>query len=55
MKLPSTAEEALTRTERDSMWLRKRFPDTDLSRNEAHASYAVFLSYVCSPPEIIRN
>ncbi|KAJ7928774.1 FAD/NAD-P-binding domain-containing protein [Mycena leptocephala] len=55
MKLPSTAEEALTRTERDSMWLRKRFPDTDLSRNEAHASYAVFLSWPQYTDELLED
>lgn len=42
MKLPKTPEEALKETERDTMWFRKRYPDLNLSHNEAHTSYAVF-------------
>jgi hypothetical protein len=42
MKLPKTPEEALKLTERDAMWLRKRYPDLNLSLNEACTSYSVF-------------
>lgn len=44
MKLPKTPEEASAHTERDAMWLRKRYPDTDLSLNEAHTSYSAFFT-----------
>ncbi|KAJ6507903.1 FAD/NAD-P-binding domain-containing protein [Mycena vitilis] len=45
MKVPSTPDEALAHTERDATWLCKRFPDTNLSANEAHTSFAVFFSW----------
>ncbi|KAJ7158509.1 FAD/NAD-P-binding domain-containing protein [Mycena filopes] len=55
MKLPSTAEEALVRTERDAMWLRKRFPDTNLSANEAHTSYTVFFTWPQQTDELLED
>ncbi|KAJ7679052.1 FAD/NAD-P-binding domain-containing protein [Mycena polygramma] len=45
MQLPSTPDEALTRTEKAATWLRKRFPGTNVSFNESLTSFAVFFTW----------
>ncbi|KAJ6532049.1 FAD/NAD-P-binding domain-containing protein [Mycena capillaripes] len=55
MNLPSTPEDALNRTEKDSMWLRKRFPDTNLSLNEAHTGHAVFFTWPQYTDELLED
>ncbi|KAJ7626831.1 FAD/NAD-P-binding domain-containing protein [Roridomyces roridus] len=45
MKLPDSPESALKQTERDSAWLRKRYPEHSFSDNEAVASFSAFFSW----------
>ncbi|KAJ7890291.1 FAD/NAD-P-binding domain-containing protein [Mycena leptocephala] len=55
MKLPKTPEEALKLTERDAMWLRKRYPDLNLSLNEACTSYSVFWTWPQYSDELLED
>ncbi|KAJ7476126.1 FAD/NAD-P-binding domain-containing protein [Mycena latifolia] len=55
MKLPTTPEEASAHTERDARWLRKRYPDTNLSLNEAHTSYAAFFTWPQYTDELLED
>ncbi|KAF7336817.1 hypothetical protein MVEN_02117500 [Mycena venus] len=55
MKLPTAAEEAFALTERDSMWFCKRFPDTNLSRNEACSSFAVCFTWPQCADELLED
>lgn len=51
MRLPSSIETALAHTERNSAWLRKRFPDMLLWTNESYSSNLAFWTYVA---ELLR-
>lgn len=42
MRLPKTVEEAVADTERNSAWLRRRFPDMLLWANESYSSNLAF-------------
>ncbi|KAG5647169.1 hypothetical protein DXG03_001124 [Asterophora parasitica] len=46
MRLPSSTEEALASAERNSAWMRKRFPDMLLWVNESYSSGLAFWTYV---------
>ena len=46
MRLPSSAEEALVSAERNSAWMRKRYPDMLVWVNESYSSSLAFWSYV---------
>ncbi|KAF8061622.1 FAD/NAD-P-binding domain-containing protein [Lyophyllum atratum] len=45
MRLPSSTEEALAHAERNSAWMRKRFPDMLLWVNESYSSGLAFWSW----------
>lgn len=45
LRLPSSTEEALALTERNSAWLRKRFPDMLLWINESYSSNLAFWTW----------
>ncbi|KAG6867950.1 hypothetical protein C0993_009201 [Termitomyces sp. T159_Od127] len=47
IRLPSTAEEALASAERNSAWLRKRYPSMLLWVNESYSSNLAFWTCVC--------
>ncbi|KAJ6569445.1 FAD/NAD-P-binding domain-containing protein [Mycena capillaripes] len=55
MKLPKTPEEAVKHTERDALWLRKRYPNLDLSLNEAHSSFSVFWTWPQYSDELLED
>ncbi|GLB35449.1 putative pyridine nucleotide-disulphide oxidoreductase [Lyophyllum shimeji] len=45
MRLPSSTEEALAGAERNSAWMRKRYPDMLLWVNESYSSFLAFWSW----------
>ncbi|KAJ6498091.1 FAD/NAD-P-binding domain-containing protein [Mycena vitilis] len=55
MKLPKTPEDALKDTERDALWLRKRYPDLNLSLNEACTSTCVFWTWPQYSDELLED
>ncbi|KAG5639502.1 hypothetical protein H0H81_000647 [Sphagnurus paluster] len=48
MRLPSSAEEALVHTERNSAWMHKRYPGMLTWVNESYSSNLAFWSYVAT-------
>ncbi|KAG6810296.1 hypothetical protein H0H92_012520 [Tricholoma furcatifolium] len=55
MRLPSTAEEALAQAERNSAWMRKRFPDMLLWVNESYSSDVAFWSWPQLMDELLED
>ncbi|KAJ7284157.1 FAD/NAD-P-binding domain-containing protein [Mycena rebaudengoi] len=55
MQLPKTIEEALAHTERDAMWLRKRYPDSILSINQSNTSFGVFWTWPQHADELLED
>ncbi|KAG6840188.1 hypothetical protein C0991_008352 [Blastosporella zonata] len=55
MRLPSSAEEALVSAERNSAWLRKRFPDMLLWVNESYSSNLAFWTWPQLVDELLED
>ncbi|KAG6918033.1 hypothetical protein DXG01_016885 [Tephrocybe rancida] len=55
MRLPSSAEEALASAERNSAWLRKRFPDMLLWANESSSSNLAFWTWPQLVDELLED
>lgn len=55
MKVPNTVEEASMHAEREAMWLRKRFPEVNLTLNEACTSFAVFFTWPQYSDELLED
>ncbi|KAF5386925.1 hypothetical protein D9615_001925 [Tricholomella constricta] len=55
MRLPSSAEEALASAERNSAWMRKRFPDMLLWVNESYSSGLAFWTWPQLVDELLED
>ncbi|KAL4071251.1 hypothetical protein V8B97DRAFT_1871036 [Scleroderma yunnanense] len=55
MRLPTSPEEALMHAERDSAWMRKRFPEMLLWVNESYSSNLAFWSWPQAMDELLDD
>ncbi|KAE9387177.1 FAD/NAD-P-binding domain-containing protein [Gymnopus androsaceus JB14] len=55
LKIPSSPEEALAHAERNSAWLRKRYPDMLLWANESYSSNLAFWTWPQTIDELLND
>ncbi|KAF9078184.1 hypothetical protein BDP27DRAFT_1413103 [Rhodocollybia butyracea] len=55
LKLPSSPEEALAHADRNSAWLRKRYPGTLLWANESYSSNLAFWTWPQTIDELLKD